>query len=467
MSSALNDRQRWGLRIRLLASTTAILALAMSLAFTWSAINLRGILEARNDRFLRQKLDELTAALVEQAPGNTAVALIAELRRESEAHAETGLFAILHRDTKTEFFPDTQFARSVEAQAADVPSKSGLHTLRIGSANAVRLIRSGPLEIRGVTWSLDLGLDLKETGETEASFNGRLALGGAACLLIALFGGLLLTRQAVQPVANCIAAARRLNPHDLSARLPLSGTRDELDQLASTINQLLDRVAQHHEQMVRFTADASHELRGPLAALQAAIEVSLQCPRTEEGYRDLLGTLGEQCQRLTDLVNALLLLARADAGQITIEKRPVDLVDLVRQSVDLYQPLADERAVRITTDLTDHVLFIGDRLRLGQLVTNLLDNAIKFTDAGGTVLVRLRSFDRGIELVIKDTGVGIPAEHIPHVFDRFYRIDESRSGRGTGLGLSICRWIVAAHEGTIEIVSTQGRGTTVTIGLRQ
>ena len=266
-------------------------------------------------------------------------------------------------------------------------------------------------------------------------------------------------------MAESIRAARRLDPENLSERLPQTGAGDELDELAGTINGLLDRLAAYHAQIIRFTADASHELRSPLGAMRAAIEIALQKPRGAEEYRNVLASLGEQCERLTALVNGLLLLARADAGEVLIRREAVDLAALACEVGEMFDPLAEEKGIQLVTDTSGPVTVTGDPSRLRQLVTNLLDNAIRFTEPGGSVTLRVdRIADRAM-LRVKDTGIGIPAVHLPHIFERFYQADAARSSGGCGLGLSICRWIVKAHGGTIEGDSEEANGTEFTVRL--
>ena len=190
-------------------------------------------------------------------------------------------------------------------------------------------------------------------------------------------------------MAESIRAARRLDPENLSERLPRTGAGDELDELAGTINGLLDRLAAYHAQIIRFTADASHELRGPLGAMRAAVEIALQKPRESEEYRNVLASLGEQCERLTSLVNGLLLLARADAGEVLIRREAVDLAALACEVGEMFDPLAEEKGIQLVTHTSSPVTVTGDPSRLRQLVTNLLDNAIRFTEPGGSVTLRV------------------------------------------------------------------------------
>jgi heavy metal sensor kinase len=440
----------------------------MVAAFTWSVQYLRWILETRNQQFLEQKLTELIAALHEQSSDPSGTAFIAELRRESEAHAETGLFAIVRRNGDSLFFPDTEVTRAADAELLRNPPNPRQPSMVPGrERSGILVIRSLPEKAGGAIWSIDLGLLLDDTNSTVSEFIHGLVLAGIAFLLLAVIGGLLLARVSLRPIASSIDAARRLNPEDLTARLPLSGAGDELDQLATTVNSLLDRVSQKHEQLIRFTSDASHELRSPLTALRTAIEIAMQQPRSNEGYRELLGMLGEQCQRLTDLVNNLLLLARADAGEIALTVSSVDLALVVREVIELFQPLMDEHRLILRTDIPKQLPTSGDRLRLSQLITNLFDNAIKFTNMGGTIDVRLKSRDGHAVFSIMDTGIGIAPDRLPHIFGRFYRADDSRTRGGAGLGLSICHWIVVAHGGTISVTSELNCGTMILVELPQ
>jgi heavy metal sensor kinase len=474
MSFAPIKGRRRGLRTRIVLYTSAVIGVTLAAAFLWSVYNLRMVLQDRNDAFLRHELDEFSGALSD-GRGDSHEHQddpLELLRHEAAAGVDAGLLVLLKHDGLTEGFPEGAAVRSFEQAAETAEPDAAPHTVAVaGIAAGVRMVcveiavpseksseKSGG-KTGGKNWTVILGLPLTESEQTVASFNTRLAAGSALFLAAAVLGGLFLTRQALQPVADSIAAARRLNPADLTARLPRTEAGDELDLLAVTVNDLLDRVVRNHEQVVQFTADASHELRGPLSAMQAAIEVTLQQPRSNSDYQDLLATMGEQCHRLADLVNDLLLLAKADAGQIELQRAPVDLADLVAEVVETYRPLAEEQDVSLETPASDRLVCLGDRMRLLQLTMNLVDNAVKFTPRGGKVCIKLAARDAAACLTVEDTGIGIAADHLSRIFERFYQVDESRSADGTGLGLSICRWVATAHGGTIEAASEPGRGT--------
>ena len=463
MSSASRSRARLGLPARLTLWTIAVLGASTAAGFAWVHHGLRAVLEERVDAALGRKGAELAAVVRGAGPG-AAEALEAEARREAEAYRDEGLVVVIRRPGRVRVAPSTpaarRFAERIATAAVDAPPRTTGPPGCAGRLRALRIGLSPPWEAGS---TLDLALSLAETEATLARFDRRVAAGGLAFLGLAVAGGLALARQALRPVTRSIRTVRDLNPADLSARLSLTGSGDALDQLAATVNDLLDRLAAYHDQAARFTADASHELRSPLAAMRSAIEVALQRPRDADAYRDVLATLGERADRLAALVNGLLLLARADAGQVELRPEPLDLASLAADVAELFRPLAEERGIALACDLPAPVPVVGDRPRLRQLVTNLVDNAIKFTEPGGSVTLRAARHDGRALLEVADTGAGIPADRLPHVFDRFYQADPARSSEGAGLGLSIGRWIAEAHGGAIRAESLPGRGSTFTV----
>lgn len=451
-----------GLRTKLTLWSSLVLAASLAAGFLWVHFGLRSVLAAKNDAFLERKAAELSAVLHDARSGGPD-ALAAEIRREVAAYAAEGLVVVVRSPQGVLVAPSSDKSRVLARRLlAAGPGRMPETVALPGSAERYRVAR---IHLDRPGSSLELGLSLSETEATLAQFDGRVAVGGLVFLLLAVLGGLFLSRQALRPVALSIRTARGLNPENLSARLPLTGAGDELDELAGTINGLLDRLAAYHAQITRFTADASHELRSPLAAMRAAVEVVLGQPRDADAYRDVLASLGEQCERLTALVNGLLLLARADAGEVAVRREAVDLAGLAADVAEMYDPLAEERGVSLIADTASPVVVLGDSSRLRQLVTNLVDNAIKFTPPGGSVTLRVERDDTRARLVVRDTGVGVAAVHLPHIFERFYQADPARSSGGCGLGLSICRWIVGAHGGTIEARSGVGAGTTFVVAL--
>lgn len=293
-----------------------------------------------------------------------------------------------------------------------------------------------------------------------------LATLGLAALL-AVIGGRWLAARSLYPVAQMTSAARAISVENLTKRLQRSGSGDELDLLAETFNHMFDRLERQVTRLRQFTADAAHELRTPLSALRGNAEVALSRDREPAELRASIADSIEEYDRLTRIAEDLLLLARADAGQDFVRRAPLRLDDALADMIDLYGPMAEESGVALRCDRADVVQIDGDDGRLRQMIGNLLDNAIKYTPPGGQVTVTLVACGDGCELRVRDTGVGISPEHLPHVFDRFYRADRARSrnGAGAGLGLSICRTIVAAHGGKLSAMSEPGRGAEFVVTL--
>ena len=290
-----------------------------------------------------------------------------------------------------------------------------------------------------------------------------VALAGATVL--AAIGGRILATRGLRPVGRMVSAARRISVENLQERLDRSGTRDELDSLAETFNEMLDRIEWQVTQLRQFTADAAHEIRTPLAALRGNAEIALSADRPADELRAVLADGIEEYDRLARIADDLLLLARADAGQDFIRRAPFALDVALADVIDLFTPLAEECGVKLT--LAEHapVRIAGDDGRLRQMIGNLLDNAIKFTPAGGSVQAALITSNGAAQLTVRDTGAGIAPDDLSRVFDRFYREDRARTRdrAGAGLGLAICRTIVEAHDGTIAVNGRPSGGTVVDV----
>ena len=298
-----------------------------------------------------------------------------------------------------------------------------------------------------------------------------MAGAGVVILFVAPLSGYFLAGRATRPLARIIATAARLGPRHMEERLPIRGTQDELDQLSHTINRFLDLLRDYLDRNREFVANAAHELRSPLAAIQSSVEVTLNSDRSVEEYQDMLGEVADQCGHLRILVNQLLLLAETDAARFPMEASTVRFDLVVRKSVEMFAGVAEEQGVDLSTDVIEPLTVEGDGGRLRQVISNLIDNSLKFTPRGGQVRVTLRrdAAQGQMVLTVADTGDGISPEDLPHVFERFYRGDKSRQrqdlAHGNGLGLSICQSIVMAHGGTIAVESDLGRGTIFTVFL--
>jgi len=294
-------------------------------------------------------------------------------------------------------------------------------------------------------------------------------------LIIAPLGGYWLAGRVTRPLATMINTADRLRPEELSERLPIRGTGDELDHLSLTFNLLLDRIASFLQQRREFLANAAHELRTPLAALRSTTEVALRSERTTHEYQELLGTIIEESESLEVLVNQLLLLAEteADTETLLLTGEPVALEELIERSCDMFVGVAESRSIELRFKIVRRGMVRGNRHHLRQVINNLVDNSLKFTPAGGKVNITLDvdSLTSMACFSVQDTGVGIAVDEKPRLFDRFYRGDRSRRRdavtRGTGLGLSICQAIVKGHGGTLSVESQIGQGSCFLVSLPQ
>lgn len=338
----------------------------------------------------------------------------------------------------------------------------------------------GQYPVRMVTLPVQLGSRIPYLVQVGASVEGvegalqralfLLLVLTPAIFLIALMGGWALVGSSLRPVDEMTRAALRIESKRLDMRIAPPRTDNEIGRLAGALNEMIARLDRSFQQIERFTADASHELKTPLTAIRGEAEVALMSAQTPETQATLRSIIAET-ERLSSIVNNLLLLSRADADQVRLNRDPVALHEIVLTTFETLERLA--RSKNITLDFADmeEVTVPGDALWLQQLFTNLIHNAINYTPEGGRVTLSLTSTlsgspeKRWASFSVEDTGPGIPAEHLPFLFDRFYRVDSGRSREqgGSGLGLNIARWVAESHGGRITIASAVGQGTVFTV----
>jgi len=288
-----------------------------------------------------------------------------------------------------------------------------------------------------------------------------------AALLVSVAGGWFLAGRALRPVEAITRAAQRIAAGDLTQRLTVAPTSDEIGRLAATFNDMIARLDASFRQVRQFTSDASHELRTPLTVMKGETDLALRRPRSAEDYQTVLESNLEEIDRMTCIVDELLFLSRADLGEVKLEALPVRLDQVVEDVQRQAAVLGQERDVQVIISGLEPATVTGDELRLRELLLNLVDNAVKYSHPSGKVELTLRCEGGKAKISVTDQGIGLSPEERARLFDRFYRSDRARAHapKGTGLGLSISKWIAETHKGTIEVQSAPGQGSTFTLTL--
>ncbi|MCG3126117.1 MAG: Adaptive-response sensory-kinase SasA [Phycisphaerae bacterium] len=474
MSCGKMLRRRWRGTIRTRLTlwsafvTTAVCVLVCGVLY----VGFRRSLECEIDGFLAGEAHEMAALLARHAYDRDAVQTSFDLELGARPRG-TLVFRLKNAAGSVLVSSDAtarQWRTPMPPTAEGPPaSESHFATIRIGDGGHPMRVCS--LAFAGDDGKVYVGEAIYALGGMYTSLSTFRYVSIAALLVAvagAVAGGMIVAQHCLRPVKLITRKAERIGAQQLQERLPLHGTGDELDNLAATLNRMLDRVEEHVVRMRRFTADASHELRSPLAVLRGNAEVALSRPRSAEELRASIEQSVDHYDRLTRIADDLLLLARGDAGELRLAEEPVSLTDAVRDVSDLYGPFAEEREITLRTELNGLALVRGDHTYLRQLLSNLIDNAVKYSGNGKLITIALASLGDMIQMKVIDNGPGIPPADVPHVFDRFYRADAARSGRGPrgcGLGLPICRMIAEAHGGGVWIESTPGGGTTAVVQL--
>jgi heavy metal sensor kinase len=289
-----------------------------------------------------------------------------------------------------------------------------------------------------------------------------------ALLSVAMLGWFLAGRT-LAPVENLTRAMRRINVDSLSERLPVGSSGDELTLLSASFNAMLERLEEPFRKIKQFSGDASHELRTPLTILRGETEVALRWAKTPGEFRKILTSGMEEIDRMSRIIEDLLLLAKSDAGQKPLTIKEMSLSDLLQELYLQGRSLAQPKAIELVLhpNVTEEIRILADEMRLRQVFLNLIANAVNYTPDGGRVEISLSVSETEAIVKVADTGIGIPAEHLPHIFDRFYRVDRARNREdgGTGLGLAIVDSFVKAHGGRVEVSSVPGEGSAFTVFL--
>lgn len=364
---------------------------------------------------------------------------------------------------RTVHFPtlSTALSEGLRGRRASFVTVEGL------AAYPVRIVTVPVRVAARIPYLVEEGVSVEVTRAASERATAILVVLMPCLFVVALLGGWALVGGALQPVDAMTQAALTADVRRLDSSIVPPRTDNEIGRLAAAFNEMIARLARTFQQMERFSADASHELKTPLTAIRGEAEVALLGERSPEEYRATLASIVEETDRLSAIVNNMLLLSRVDADHVRLKKEYVPLHEAALAALDSVETLAHRKRIALDVGTVDDVTVCGDRLWLEQLASNLLVNAVKYTPEGGSVTLSVCHDGGAALLSVRDTGPGIPAEHLPHLFDRFYRVDSGRSRDmgGSGLGLNIARWIAESHGGTVSVISVPGEGSEFTVTL--
>ena len=288
----------------------------------------------------------------------------------------------------------------------------------------------------------------------------------ASLFVFAVIFGWFMARRALAGVEAVTRTARQISAGSLKERVPVKKYQDEIDQLAITFNQMLDRIQTLVTGIREISDNIAHDLKSPITRIRGISEVSLTTGASEKEYENMAASTVEECDRLLDMINTMLVISRTEAGVNKLDGKELDIGAVVRDACELFQSMAEDKDLRMTCDVAVNCNIVGDNRLIQRMIANLLDNAIKYTPAGGNIEVRVKTANNDAVVVsVKDSGIGISPEDLSRIFDRFYRCDPSRSELGTGLGLSFARAIARAHDGDITVASAPNQGSTFTVTL--
>ena len=367
-----------------------------------------------------------------------------------------------HVDSRSKGIDASKFPLTQDAYSRATQGKMTYETFKLVPWHRVRVITMPVIRNDNLVNLIQVGTSLKGVEHTLKNLRIFLFTAIPCALILSTLGGRFMATRALKPVAEITSTAQDIaHGANLSRRIPIPEVQDEIGNLAHTFNEMMNRLEKSFNQVRQFSSDASHELRTPLTVLKGQSELVLSKPRSKAEYQEVLSSNLEEINYMSRVLEDLLILSKGDEGKVSLEKEPVELSSIVEEVSRQGEIFADEKEVKIILAYLEPVTILGDAHRLKQMVWILLHNAVKFTPSGGEIKITLQDLDDTVYFTIRDTGIGIPEQDLPKIFDRFYRVDKARSRMdgGSGLGLSICKHIVDRHHGTVDVESKLGEGT--------
>jgi heavy metal sensor kinase len=453
------------LSFRLVAWYAGVLTLVFVLLAGLTFFFLRHYLEANVLDNQGRRAQQIAATLVAHSGRGAEEALAAQVESLYSPEANGRFIRVTRADGKVVYVSGPPKDGGFDPSQVPAPPGNGDFARKVTSAGAgapLLVAARGVTAADGTRYRVEVGTSGQPAEATLADVLVMLAIGLPIAVCVAVAGGFVLVRQALEPVERIAAKAEAITQHNLSERLPVVNSGDEIERLSVSLNHMISRLEDAIHGSKQFVADASHELRTPLTVMRGELESLAQNAALTTDTRETLGSVLEEVERLAEIVESLFALSRLDAGEAHAAWQPFDLAELAATTAEQMGLLATDKNISIACDSNDAVTVEGDPARLKQVIVNLLDNAIKYTPAGGRVRLSVRGEGGYAILEVADDGIGIPAEALPHVFKRFYRVDGSRSREqgGAGLGLAIVKSICSAHGAEVEVHSAPGSGST-------
>jgi len=446
----------FSIRLKLTAWYIVVLLASLTLFGIIAFAAMRKGIEKSVDESLEGQADgveELIGRVIQEEPARVPD----ELREHQELREQADFLQVCDQNGRWIYR-----SRLMTHYEVPVPAKANHSAYNMMSVDLPLRILVREMSAGGNTYRIQVAAPMDDFYDAIDQFKWMVLMLSPLLLIFASAAGYWLSRRALAPVDKITRTAQEINSNNLAKRLDVAASGDELQRLSQTLNHMLDRLEASFNRITQFTADASHELRTPLALMRTTTEVSLRTSQTVAEYREAQEEILAELEKTSSLIEKLMLLARADAGVETIQRAPINVAECLRDACEDGKVLAEAKQLKFVEDIdTQELLVEGDSHALRRLFLVLIDNAVKYTPASGSVSVKLTQINGSGIAEFQDTGIGIRPEDLPHIFERFYRADKARSREfgGVGLGLSIAQWVVQAHRGSIEVQSTPGAGS--------